>query len=224
MKKLFIVAIAMLAGSSSFAQINSTTGTTPSPLKFGLKAGVNLPKYAFTDDGDQISDTKTTTNFHVTGYLDAPIGSYFSVQPGVSLQGKGGKFSENETLGTKSEQNTMWIEVPVNFVGKVPLGIGGSNIFLGAGPYAAFGISGENKTTVNNVTSKTDVNFGNDAGDHLKGTDFGLNFIGGVQLNNGFNVGAGYGLGLTDLRPDSDNADPGKFTNRVWSISVGYSF
>jgi hypothetical protein len=225
MKKLFIIAIATLVGTGAFAQVNSTTGTKPSPLKFGLKAGVNLPKYVFSDDGDEVFDTKTTTNFHVTGYLDAPVGSYFAVQPGISLQGKGGKI-ESSAMGinSKTEQNTMWIEVPVNLVGKVPLGIGGSNVFLGAGPYLGFGISGETKSTVANVTTETDVNFGKDDDDDLKGTDFGVNFIGGVQLNNGFNIGAGYGLGLTDLRPGSENADEGKFTNRVWSFSVGYSF
>jgi hypothetical protein len=51
----------------------------------------------------------------------------------------------------------------------------------------------------------------------------GFNFIGGFQLNNGFNIGAGYGLGINDLRPENTGRDM-KQTNRVWSFSVGYAF
>jgi hypothetical protein len=224
MKKFFILALGTLIGTSALAQIQPASG--PSPLKFGVKAGISLPKYNFSNtDGDDVS-TKTTTNFHVTGYLDAPIGAYFSIQPGISLQGKGGKFSENEDLDTKSEQNTMWIEVPVNLVGKIPVGMAGTNVFLGAGPYLSFGISGENKLTVGSTETKTDVNFGKDEGNFpgtVKGTDFGVNFLGGVQLNNAVTIGAGYGLGLTDLRPSEEGGN-GKITNRVLSFSVGYAF
>jgi hypothetical protein len=53
--------------------------------------------------------------------------------------------------------------------------------------------------------------------------DFGVNFLGGLQLSNGFNVGAGYGLGLTDLRSTGTGGN-GQMTNRVLSFSVGYAF
>ncbi|WP_423149423.1 outer membrane beta-barrel protein [Rubrolithibacter danxiaensis] len=225
MKKLFILAIASLIGSSAYSQTTTSTTTTTSPLKFGLKVGVNLPKYNVANTDGEDFQTKNTTNFHVTGYLDAPLVGPLYVQPGISLQGKGGKTEYGSTASV--EDNSMWVEVPVNFVGKIPLGLGGSNIYLGAGPYVAFGVSGERKGkgSVGNVTyeGNRDLNFGKDSGDDLKGTDLGVNFLGGVQLGSGFNVGAGYGLGLTDLRPTTDGGD-GKVTNRVLSFSVGYSF
>jgi hypothetical protein len=206
MKKLFIIAAAFLIGNTAFAQ----SGV----MHYGLKAGINLPKYVFENNTSPNTETKTTTNFHVTGYLDAPLaGSMFSVQPGVSLQGKGGVFFSNAT--TEVKQNTLWVEVPVNLVAHV-----GSNFFLGAGPYAAFGVAGQNKTTNGNTTTTTDLNFGSSSGDNLKGTDFGVNFLGGFQFT-GFSLGAGYGLGLTDLRP-TGNGGNGKQTNRVWSFSVGF--
>lgn len=221
MKKLFIFAIASMIGGTALAQTTAgTTSTTGSPLKFGLKAGVNLPKYQIGDTQGSDEQTKSTTNFHVTGYLDAPLVGPLWIQPGISLQGKGGKIESS--LG-EFEQNTMWVEVPINFVGKIPLGLTGTNFFLGAGPYLGIGISGENKTTVSNTTVKTDVKFGDDNDSDLKGTDFGLNFMGGVQINHGFTLGAGYGLGLTDLRPTTEGGD-GKLTNRVLSFSIGYSF
>lgn len=213
MKKLLIVAVASLIGSAAFAQ------TSASSTHYGLKAGVNLPKYSFGKENADNGETNTTVNFHVTGYMEAPLGGMFSIQPALSLQGKGGEFFDSGT--TEVKQNTMWIEVPVNFVAKFPAG--GTNFFLGAGPYGAAAIGGQNKTTTGSASSESDLDFGNDPGDDLKGMDFGLNFIGGVELNSGFSIGAGYGLGLTDLRPSGSGGN-GKQTNRVLSFSVGMAF
>ena len=209
MKKLLILAIATIIGGSAVAQ-----------QKWGLKAGVNLPKYSFGADDADNPETESTTNFHVTGYMDAPISSNFSIQPGVSLQGKGTKFVDASDF--EIEQNTMWIEVPVNLVGKLPVG-GATHLFLGAGPYAAFAIAGQNKFETAGSSSETDLEFGDSDTDDLKGIDFGVNLLGGVQLNSGISLGAGYGIGLTDLRPTGDGEE-GKTTNRVLSFSVGFSF
>jgi hypothetical protein len=208
MKKLLIVAVAFFIGSTAFAQ--STTLAT----HYGLKAGINLSKYNYLKEKSTNDAQSTVTNFHITGYMDSPLGSMFSIQPGLSLQGKG-----SNSFNGLIKQNTMWIEVPVNLIAKFPI-IAGTNFFLGAGPYAAFGIAGKNKSSIG---SDTDTKFGNDSGDDLKSLDFGLNFIGGVQLKNHINIGAGYGLGLSDLRPTESGGD-GKTTHRVWSFSIGYAF
>lgn len=202
MKKLFLSAIAVLFGFGAFAQ----------ELGYGFKAGVNLPNYNFSNSD---IETESATNFHVTGYLDAPINHMFSIQPGVSLQGKGAKLMDNE-FGT-IKQNTMWIEVPVNAVAKFPT-MGGGNFFLGAGPYAAFGISGKNEYEGESFDAQQDFEFGKDGAQ--KGTDFGLNFLAGYRLGNGLTLGAGYGLGLADIAPD--NSSDVKQNNRVISFSVGY--
>lgn len=221
MKKLALLAVAFLvAGTTVDAQ---TTTSSVGSTKWGLKAGVNLAKYSFgNDDGDN-SSTDHATNFHVTGYLDLPVGGMFSVQPGLSLQGKGAEFSDDDV--TEVKDNTMWIELPVNLVGKIPIGATGTSIFLGAGPYASYGISGEREVTnkVTDTQTEADLEFGDESGDNLKALDFGVNFLGGVQLNNGFNIGAGYGLGLTDLRPSGSGGN-GQINNRVISFSVGFAF
>ncbi|MEJ6979315.1 outer membrane beta-barrel protein [Pedobacter sp. P351] len=220
MKKLALLAVAFLVTGTA---VNAQTTTSVGSTKWGLKAGVNLAKYSYGKDDADNPTTDHATNFHVTGYLDLPVGSMFSVQPGLSLQGKGAEYTDNNTYEIKD--NTMWLEVPVNLVGKIPLGATGTNIFLGAGPYASFGLAGERKFTdkVANSTTKSDLEFGDEAGDDLKALDFGVNVLGGVQLNNGFNVGAGYGLGLSDLRPSGDGGN-GQVNNRVISFSLGYAF
>jgi len=206
MKKLLLSATAVLFGLGAFAQ-------TPE-LGYGIKAGVNLPTYRYSD-GNSSTDTKSSTNFHITGYLDAPITSNFYIQPGVSLQGKGAKLVDND-YGTVT-QNTMWIEVPVNAVLKFPTGYAG-NFFVGAGPYLAFGISGKNKYDSDWGSTETDFDF--DKNGTQKGTDWGVNFLAGYQLSNGLTLGAGYGLGIADIAPESASY---KQNNRVLSFSVGFA-
>ena len=192
---------------------------------WGLKAGVNLGKYSNVPAAYE-DYAKMNPSFYVTGYADIPVAPQFSVQQGVSLQGKGAKYkaSDENADGTLT-QNVMAIEIPVNAVYYIPTGYSGS-VFLGAGPYVGYSVSGKNKAsgTIFGTTgsSEEDIRFGSDADDHQKPFDFGINFLAGYKLANGFLVNAGYGLGLTNLSPtgSSDN----KFSNRVLSFGVGYQF
>lgn len=208
MKKVILAVTALIFSAGAFAQSQD--------LGFGVKAGLNFPKYSFGSGADQ-DETKATTNFYVTAYLDAPIFTdYLYIQPGVSYQGKGAKYIETDEGDFK--QNTSWIEVPVNIVFKVPTGVAG-HFFVGAGPYVAFGISGKNKLSDNNGNSTElgDFKFGSDKS--LKSTDFGINFLAGYQLTSGLIINGGYGLGITNIAPDSRSV---KQTNRVWSVGLGF--
>jgi len=214
MKKLVLAIVAVGISAGAFAQ--------GQPMGFGIKAGVNFPKYNFSN-GNSTIETETSTNFHITGYLDAPLSNYLYVQPGISLQGKGTKLTDEEwgDNNVRVTENTMWLEVPVNLVAKLPTG-GAGNFFVGAGPYVGFGLSGNYKTEGNvgdvDFSRYDDFEFGDD-GD-LKGFDFGLNFLAGYQLANGLFVHGGYGLGLTNLDPAEGDT---KQTNRVWTVGLGFA-
>lgn len=220
-----MLAVTMLCGTA-FAQ------SSDSKLKFGVKAGVNFANISISYDGDEDddSDTKAVTSFHFGGYADLSVSPAFSIQPGLTLSGKG--FKEEESYSEpgyseegKSTTNVMYLEVPVNFVYKI------NDFYIGAGPYAAFALSGKNKYeyTENDggdITSEKeeeDVKIGNGEDDQLKGTDFGINFMAGYQLKNGINLGVGYGLGLSNIYP-GESSENYKIKNRVFSVSVGYSF
>lgn len=210
MKKMMILLVGVFFATGVCAQ---------SPLGFGLKAGVNFPKYHYAGDNSSY-ETNTTTNFHVTAFLDAPLGGRFlSLQPGVSLQGKGAEL-RNNLLGTL-KQNTMWVEIPVNLVAKIPMPYTG-NFFIGAGPYVGFGISGENKYDSDWGSAEDEFDFGSDG--TLKSTDFGLNIIAGFQLNQGLMIHGGYGMGLSDIRgSNSDYFPDNRLTNRVWTVGIGFA-
>lgn len=114
----------------------------------------------------------------------------------------------------------MYLEIPVNAVYRI------SGFYIGAGPYLGFGLSGKiesEETFAGEKNSESeDIKFGSGDDDHLKGTDFGVNFLAGYQLQNNINIGVGYGLGLSNLVPKQVANESVK--NRVFSVSIGYSF
>src|SRR5690606_30119215 len=174
-------------------------------VSYGIKAGVNLGKYSNVDESME-DYVKMNPSFYVTGYADLSVAPNFSIQPGISLQGKGAKIKESEGGASVSmSQNVMSIEIPVNAVYSIPTGDAGS-VFLGAGPYVGYAISGKNKPKWSGSDDgeefdsasgsiSTDIDFSG-ADKHMKAFDPAVDFRAGFKLSNGFLINAGYGLGL----------------------------
>jgi len=213
MKKFTLIMWAALL-SATISTVSAQEG-----IKFGVKAGVNFAKMAVSGS-DEDEGLKALTSFQIGALVDLPISSAFSVQPGLALSGKGYKISESdEGFSVKETTNIMYLEIPVNAVYKI------SNFYVGAGPYAAFAISGKDKWTVSgDGESESDdekLTFGSgDDADYKRG-DFGVNILAGYQLNSGINIGINYGLGLSNIIPGSADY---KTKNRVFSVSVGFLF
>lgn len=220
MKKVLLSLTIAVASFTASAQV--------APVKFGVKAGVTFPTMSFSEKGE--GEVKANTSFYLGGVVSIPVSPMFSIQPGLILSGKGVKeeFSEKEdgfSVTGKSSTNLMYIEVPVNAVVSFPAGSG--SVFVGAGPYYAMAISGKEKSEftvtmdgeTETETDSENVDFGKDG--YMNRGDFGLNILAGYQLSNGFNIHAGYGLGLSNLSKDEGDF---KMKNKVISIGVGFSF
>lgn len=198
MKKLLLAAV-MLVSASAFAQ-----------TKIGLKAGVNFANQEWEAEGISISPN-ANTSFHLFGFADVPVSERFSIQPGLGISGKGFKV---EGQGTA---NAMYLEIPINAVAKFNAGSIGK-FFVGAGPYAAVGIAGKVKA------DGEEMDYFGDDSDAKRG-DFGLNFLGGLELSNGLLFNLNYGLGLANIAKSSGEEDIDyTMKNKVFSISVGFAF
>lgn len=214
MKKL-LLSFALVAGLSAATLAQS-------PVKFGVKAGLALPSQTTSAMGLSIS-TSSKTSFYVGGVADISISPIFSLQPGLTYVGKGGKVNLSEFFDEEDESdvafqddatiNFSYLELPVNLLANFTAGTG--KVFVGAGPYAAYALSGNAKAG----DFKEDAEFGSGE-DQVKRMEFGLNFLAGYQLSNGLNIHAGYGLGLSNLENNSSTTTK----NRVFSVGLGFMF
>lgn len=194
------------------------------PIKFGVKAGLNLPTISISgDEADDYKDyLKSVTSFYVGANVDFAISELISIQPGVTLSGKGYQLKEEEDGASYTDKtNVMYLEIPLNAVASFAAGPG--KVFVGAGPYYGFALSGKNKweATYDGETDadEEDIEFGSEE-DQVKRGDFGVNLLAGYQFSSGLNLHLGYGLGLGNL----SNMEDTKINNRVFSVGVGFSF
>ncbi|MGE7778034.1 porin family protein [Chitinophaga sp. NPDC101104] len=224
-KKMMLTCVAIGMSVAAMAQV-----------RVGVKGGWNVANVSDANSGS-VDKSRSLNSFHIGAIADLPLSPVLSLQPGVFYTGKGTKLERGESDGLnyfKTTTGPRYIEVPVNFVGKIPVGQD-TRIFLGAGPYAAFGVGGKNKweTTVagiktsgeSNIKWDDDTPFNdgdpNKGYDKFKRFDYGGNLLAGIEYKN-FLLSAQYGLGFGKILSGTDNSSDDKGKNRVWSFSVGY--
>ncbi len=190
MKKLFLFAAVAVFG---FTSVNAQEVT------FGAKAGLNMASIS----GDDTSDLKAKTSFHVGAVAEIAISDEFSVQPELLYSAQGAKADEGD-----GELKLTYINLPI--MAKYYVAEGFS---IEAGPQVGFLMSadesdGDNDDDIKDVTS---------------GIDFGANFGVGYKMESGLNFAARYNVGLGNIW-DFEGSDDYKNTNSVIQVSVGYFF
>jgi hypothetical protein len=201
-----------------------------------LQAGINLANVSVTSDG-RIDRAHELTSFQVGLVGDAHLASILYFQPGIVFTGKGSKVESGDPSSQpyyKATANPFYIEMPLNFVVKLPLG-GENKLFAGAGPYLAMGISGKNTVDGNfgvaAYHSEKNIQFSNDdpttmneeegAGfGIMKRFDYGFNGTAGIE-GKSLALGVNYGLGLAKLQSGSNSSQDNNNKHRVISIVLG---
>lgn len=198
MKKVFFVAVAILAAVAGNAQV-----------KFGPKVGLNFSTMSM--DG---ADEKMRTGYQVGMVFQGDIAPNVFIQPSILFSSKGSTY--DNSICEKVVAN--YIDIPVNFGYRINLG--GANLNLLAGPYLAYGVGGKITSDFILATNERDIKWGTDKNeDDFRPFDMGLNLGGGFEFNN-FQVSLQYGFGLLNINADSD------FTtkNGVLSLTAAYLF
>lgn len=179
----------------------------------GVQTGVNISSIRTFYAGNRIRSSSAILSFHVRAYTDIFLDDKLSLQPGISLNGRGGK--EGESFTTYTYQS---LDVPVNLLYHVPWGNG--SIYMGTGIFVGVNLSGRIKSEEG---GSSDLDFGpilESSETEWKRIDYGINFLTGYKLSKGFLINAGYCLGMADIDPGRD----WKRNTRLWSIGIGYEF
>lgn len=159
----------------------------------GIKAGANFA----TQKVDDVLDvtTKSITDYHVGAYLNLNINNHFGIRPEVLYSATGSKWNDVQV-------DFDYIAIPVMIRVKPIL-----LLSLEAGPQFSFLTRAENKDL-------------GDIMDQVKKNDFGLAFGAGLNLPFGFNLGARYTFGFTDISDVSETS----IKSRNFQLSLGWTF
>ncbi|CAI8790505.1 porin family protein [Chryseobacterium sp. IT-36CA2] len=196
MKKL-ILGLALVAGTFSFAQKTSTSTSTASssPVRFGLKAGLNISSISNRD-------ANSKAGFYGGVFANIPVAQDFSVQPEVLYSGMGAKAKAN----SNAKLNTDYIAVPVMLqYNLIP------NLYVEAGPQFGFLISAKGKANGASLDVKDD----------FKTFDFGLGLGAGYYFTQNIGVNVRYTAGLSDI-VKNNRGDASR--NGVFQVGLTYKF
>lgn len=197
-------------------------------VQYGIKAGLNHARWggdAAQSFRDIISLGEAFTmqhksGFHLGGYVEVPVTSWFSIEPALYYSTKGQEVSqsllENQFWSPKVtfSTNAQYIDLPV--LAKFYIADG---FYITAGPQVSYLLG-------NKVRAEGSI-FGFDLVDKklamdgsFRNFDFAISGGAGYKFANGINLSASYDYGLSSLDQNS-YLDA---YNRVAKISLGYMF
>jgi OmpA-OmpF porin, OOP family len=203
-------------------------------LRVGIIGGGHqsevLEKNDLPDWNSKKSNFSPRTGVHFGLAADLPIGKKgnFTFQPGVMFYHKGRKYAEimdttiHDTLNLKSSEFLNYVDIPLNFVVKLPLG---KNVkfIIGGGPYFSFFFDGYQKVETISKTGNyfmsenLDPEVGKGPGKY-KSYDYGLNGLAGFEIGR-VSLTANYSRGFSDFyQPNGYN---GEYKHQVMGISLG---
>jgi len=205
MKKFSLFLVLYTFAATAFAQL-------------GIQAGANIANltYKLTT----AKKPKPVIAFQVGVVYDMAFSENLYLNTGLLYSGRGSNYKNSyDSLGTtidfEHKTSLNYLNVPINILYKTK-----SGLYLKAGPYLAYAISGRIKlsSTVNGKTSKDtyDFKFGKEETNPL---DYGLGIGLGMDFNN-IRVGLGYDLGFSNLFNDDVNIT----TNRAIVVTAAYYF
>lgn len=197
MKKIFL-GLALVAGTFAFSQKTSTSTASSSPVRFGVKAGLNIS--TLTEN-----DFNSKAGFYGGLFANIPVAQDFSFQPEVLYNGMGAKIKGTNDI----KVNLDYISVPLMLqYNALP------NLYVEAGPQFSFLINSKLKADSNSV----------DAKDLFKGFDFGIGLGAGYYFTDNIGITARYVAGLTDVAKDRPDLSEDKAKNGVFQVGLAYKF
>lgn len=194
-----------------------------------VKAGLNLSKMYFKDnDRAYNSDIKLNPGFLIGPSTEFKINNSFTFETGLLLSTKGYKYNNNFdsdgiSVTEKDITNLYYIDIPINFNAKFP--IGNVKVYGLLGPYIGIGVIGKSKKEISylkeSTITKTKLKWGSGITNSYKRLDYGITIGTGVEIK-ALQIGISYALGLANIASTTNNGY--KANNRVISLSLGYKF
>jgi hypothetical protein len=195
--------------------------------KFGIKGGYN---HSFIDGGTLPSGVEgiTRPGFHVGVFREYAFNKW-SVMPSLLYSVKGYRVTVNPPttppgVSEKGTQTYNYLELPINLLYNFKIKPG--KIFVGAGPYMGYllAANGKRTTTAYGTETYTETKFGVGGNGQFKRFDFGVNFVTGIALKNGFLFNIAAYKGFTNILATTIPNNPTITKNGALTFSVGHAF
>ena len=188
-----------------FLCVLSFTATAQSKIKWGLQAGINLSQTAATGgDFDAIrTEQHSVLGFNAGLVADITLAKILLLCTGLHLEKRGFSYEVNQSvIHYEAIYRPYYLHIPVIAA------LTNGKLYIGAGPYVAYGVSGSYHAEWAGpdyllLPSPQDRNIRwgeNSLEDDFRRFDAGLQFEAGLTMRQ-FRLSANYAFGLANLQP-----------------------
>jgi len=225
MKSIILMAGGLLIAAASFSQVSlgvQATGNLSS-AKLEFPDGPSFTKKAVFGPGGGV-----VAQFAINETLALRSGLNF-LQHGVKINSTQVEDGIGE-FEVEAKTKLNYLQIPVYALYTKELSIG--ELFVGAGPYANYGISGKSKLTYTFTDDNGDKESDSeetdafkkdeDGGTSFKRFDMGAGAIAGIRFPNGMFANIGYQYSFSNSSSDGDEG--GKYNNQGLQLSIGFFF
>jgi len=215
MKRLFIIALSLTAGSLTFkANAQTSQRAANDQMRFGIKAGANLMKMGKLTFNNQAYSTDYKVGFQAGIYADLPMGGNFAFMPEVTFTQKGGKLKETVSGNTgEFEGKVNYLDIPVLIGYKAT-----PELTVFAGPQVSFLLSQKSTFKANGQSLGDPITSTENFSKSLAGGAFGLAY----SITPNININGRYSMDFQKALKDDANQD--KIKNSGFALSLGYTF
>lgn len=178
MRSFFLFTVILFWNNTGFSQ-----------FKLGPTAGFQLASQniQYRGNGNTGSSAGYAPNYRVGVAAEMPFNKNLHLQTALVITGKGRSYNGKPLL------NLTYLELPLLITTGVKK-IGNANVFIGAGPYLGYGLSGYFKFLQLDVFK----------GKFYHPFDWGIGAVAGVRINKHWVSSINYTLGLKQMR-NKDN-------------------
>jgi hypothetical protein len=222
-KLILLALIVFLSTSLTFSQDQDK-----GKAAFAILGGVNFQNLNGKNyNGDKL-ENEMIIGYHAGVNVLLPLAPQFYFQPGLLYSTKGATNSYGSLTGTFK---LSYVELPLNFVYRAPLGNG--KIMVGFGPYVGYAIGGKAELVLGDLSAEEDIVFQNtiETGDPLltayfKPLDVGGNIFVAYEMAGGIFLQLNTQLGLVKINPQDMRIsdDKSSVKNTGFGVSLGYRF
>ena len=200
----------------------------PFRISFGIEGGINLQTLTGNDYWGEALDNRVVAGYDVGVNIIIPVLPDLFLQPGIMIIKKGAKqdiISDNIV----KKVNLLYLAVPLDILFRPQAGNG--HLLLGAGPFAALGLTGKETTKSGPASTELKVRFLADASGepttyvYYKAIDAGLDLLFGYEFYSNIYFRLNSQIGLFKI--NSDYGLPNDRTSKKnlgFGISTGYRF
>jgi len=199
-----------LAFALSTLLFSTQLSAQESKLSLGFRANSSLSNYSLSGQAKSLK-SKMGIGGSAGGFIKYDLTPNFAVQSGIDVYFHSSKL---ESTGSTSSRklNSFGVEIPLYGIIQGELGSG--KAFIGAGPYAGYGISAKlGGVSLFKENGTPDM-------PALNRFDYGVGGIIGYEFDQHWQLKANYQFGLADL----DKAKGAGMKSRVASVGIAYKF